>query len=248
MWPGVIGVAVMAGSMRARPDRGSDAWELRVYLGRDASGRVRHRSRSFHGSRRAAERELARLVTEQETQPAVVPDMAARDWGPGTTFNDAIAGWRDNGWADLSPLTAARYGSTWRLHIEKGIGRRRIASTGPYDIEQYFRRLKAQGAGRETVRYVRSVLHRSCRLARKWSGNTLPNPVTDTELPSWSAGELPTPFGRRPLRKSGPYCALRLRSTSGTASGSRSSLLPACAGARPVGCAGWMSMHLAGRS
>jgi integrase len=132
-------------------------------------------------------------VTEQEDQPAVVPDIASRDWGPGTTFNDAIAGWRDNGWADLSPLTTARYESTWRLHIEDGIGRQRIASTGPYDIEQYFRRLKAQGAGLETVRYVRSVLHRACRLARKWSGNTLPNPVTDTELPSWSAGELPTP-------------------------------------------------------
>lgn len=29
----------------------------------------------------------------------------------------------------------------------------------------------------------------ACRLARKWSGNVLPNPVADTELPDWSFEE-----------------------------------------------------------
>lgn len=33
------------------------------------------------------------------------------------------------------------------------------------------------------------MLHRACRLARRWSGNTLPNPIADTELPSWSVLE-----------------------------------------------------------
>ncbi len=179
----------MAGSIRARPEKGRDAWELRVFVGRDARGRVRHKSRLFHGTRRAAERELARMVLQQEDSPEVVPDESSRVWGPATTFNDAIVGWRENGWQDLSPLTATRYESVWRLHIRDDIGRRRITSTGPYDLERYFRRLKASGPGRETVRYVRSILHRSCRLARKWSGNTLPNPVTDTELPAYSAAE-----------------------------------------------------------
>ena len=139
----------MAGSIRPRPDKGSDAWELRVFLGRDAAGRVRHKSRLFHGTRRAADRELAHLLAQQDEIPEVVPDQAARPWGPSTSFNDAIAGWRDNGWQDLSPLTAARYESVWRLHIEHGIGRQRIVSTGPYDVERYFRKLKKEGAGRE---------------------------------------------------------------------------------------------------
>lgn len=175
----------MAGSIRQRPERGPNTWELRVYLGRDSSGRVRHKSITFRGSRRAAEKQLARLVTQQALEPTVVPDEAARAWGPQTTFNDAIAGWRDNGWSDLSRTTTARYESVWKLYIRDGIGRRRIAETGPFDIERYFRQLKTAGAGPETVRYVRSVLHRACRLARKWSGNSLPNPITDTELPSW---------------------------------------------------------------
>jgi integrase len=40
-----------------------------------------------------------------------------------------------------------------------------------------------------TVRQVRAILHRSCRLARKWSGGTLPNPIAGTELPDWTLAE-----------------------------------------------------------
>lgn len=183
----------MAGSMRARPDKGRDAWELRIFLGRDEQGRVRHRSRLFRGTRKAAERELARLVVAQEEQPQAVPSDTSRRWGPTTTFNDAIEAWRENGWDDLSPMTARRYDGVWRTHIKDSFGRRRIASTGPYDVEQFLRQLKAAGAGRETVRYVRAILHRSCRLARKWSGNTLPNPVTDTEMPKWTDADKGSP-------------------------------------------------------
>lgn len=48
------------------------------------------------------------------------------------------------------------------------------------------RGLKDEGLGEATVRQVRSVLGRACRLARKWSGGALPNPIADSELPSWS--------------------------------------------------------------
>jgi hypothetical protein len=54
----------MAGSVRLV--NGDDMWELRVYLGRDESGRVRHVHRRFRGTRRGAERALARLVVESE--------------------------------------------------------------------------------------------------------------------------------------------------------------------------------------
>lgn len=179
----------VAGSIRERPDRGPGTYELRVFLGRDADGRVRHRSVLFRGSRRSAERALSRLLVEQEDAPAPPPDPGSRSWGPTTTVNEAIAGWKANGWEDLSPVTARRYENLWKVHIRQSIGKRRITTLTPYDIERYFRDLKAGGASRETVRYARSVLHRSCRLARKWSGNALPNPVADTELPSWGIDE-----------------------------------------------------------
>jgi integrase len=183
----------MAGSLRKRPDRGPDAWELRVFLGRDSRDRVRHRSQLFRGSRRAAEKELRRLILEQEVEPEDAPEEVDRSWGRQTTVNDAIEGWKQNGWDDLSPVTSQRYESIWRVHIKESIGRERIATLTPYDVERFFRNLKDSGSGRETVRYVRSVLNRACRLARKWSGNQLPNPIADTELPTWGFEDSPEP-------------------------------------------------------
>lgn len=44
--------------------RSRDTWRLKVYVGRSADGRKRYVERTIHGSRREAERELARLVVE----------------------------------------------------------------------------------------------------------------------------------------------------------------------------------------
>jgi hypothetical protein len=80
-------------------------WLLRVYVGRDESGRVKHRSRTFRGTRREAQRELARLVTQEVDSPSGLEDdttvRAPPRWGVTTTVNDAIAGWQLNGWDDL---------------------------------------------------------------------------------------------------------------------------------------------------
>lgn len=172
--------------MRLR--RAPDVWELRVYLGRDDDGRVRHKSATFRGTKRAAERELARLVTDQGSKPTPIVDEGS-NWGPTTTINDAITAWKENGWEDLSPKTARGHEEIWRRYIQETIGRKRISALNPYDVEKYFRSLKNGGAGRDTVRRVKSVLHRACRLAARWSGGTLSNPVADTELPIWTIDE-----------------------------------------------------------
>ena len=123
--------AAAAGSIPRRPDKGPDAYELRVFLWRDASGRDRHRGRPFHGTKRAAERELARLVVTQEDETEVVPDEPARRCPPAATVNDAIAGWRANGWDDLSPVTVRRYEDVWKRHSARGIGKRRSRRSPP---------------------------------------------------------------------------------------------------------------------
>ncbi len=179
----------MPGSIRHRKDRGADAWELRVFIGRDSRGRPKQKSVLFRGTKRAAERELARLVLLQDEKPASVPNEESRQWSSSTTVNDAICAWRDNGWDDLSPKTARGYEEIWNRYVLHSIGLKRISALDPYSVERYFRNLKEKGAGRDTVRRVKSLLHRACRLAARWSGGVLTNPVADTELPSWSISE-----------------------------------------------------------
>jgi integrase len=78
-------------------------------------------------------------------------------------------------------------------HVRDSIGRRQIATLTTYEVEQFLREFKAKGVGRTTVRLTTALLHRSCRLARKWSGNTLSNPVNGAELPQWRSRERPAP-------------------------------------------------------
>ncbi|MGH9171151.1 MAG: tyrosine-type recombinase/integrase, partial [Acidimicrobiales bacterium] len=81
------------------------------------------------------------------------------------------------------------YDGIWSVQVAPAIGNKRIAEIGPYEIERFFRKLKASGLAEATVRQTRAVLNRTCRLARRWSGGKLPNPVAETELPSWAMGD-----------------------------------------------------------
>ncbi len=174
-----------------RKVREPDVWQLRVFIGRDLSGKTIHRHQVFRGSKRAAERELARLVSEQEAAPeSALPKTT--QWGPDTTINDAIGAWRTNGWDDLSPSTTRRYESIIKVHIAPSIGRTEIAGLSSYDVETFFRQLKRLGLSQSSVRQTRAILARACRLARRWSGNTLPNPILETELPIWALNERPS--------------------------------------------------------
>ena len=176
----------MAGSKRLKPGQ-RRVWELRIFLGRDEEGRVRHKSVTFRGGSREADKELTRLAAKYEG--ALPTAEAPVIWADTTTVNDAITAWKQNGWQDLSPTTVRHYQEMWDKHIKRSIGRCEIARLTPYDVERYFRRLKDDGTGRTTVRHVRAMLSRACRLARRWSANTLPNPIVDTELPVWPVGE-----------------------------------------------------------
>jgi hypothetical protein len=84
----------VAGSLRLV--RAPNVYELRVYVGRDRSGRVKHRYERFAGSKRAAQSALPTLVAEVD-QAKKSPVAPTAMWGSATTLNSAFAAWRLNG-------------------------------------------------------------------------------------------------------------------------------------------------------
>ncbi len=71
----------MRGQLRQR----GDAWELRALAGRDpATGRKKYVTLTFHGSKRAAESELSKLVAE-----ASRGGLSAQD----TTLEELLSRW-----------------------------------------------------------------------------------------------------------------------------------------------------------
>ncbi len=80
----------MAGSLR---QRGEGSWQLRVHLGRDPeTGRKRYAERTFHGTKRQAERALAALVAESESMsPAIGSVNADRNQERAPVENGSIS-------------------------------------------------------------------------------------------------------------------------------------------------------------
>ncbi len=143
---------------------------------------MHHKHITFAGTKKEAERELARLSFELESKPRKEVETGLR-WNTKTTFNDAISAWKENGWQDLSPKTVRDYVSLIGLHIKDSIGKNPIATTGVFELESYFRSLADKGLGISGIRQVRAILHKSARLAGKWSGGVIPNPVSLADLP-----------------------------------------------------------------
>ena len=187
---------MQVGSIRLR--RKPNVWEIRLYLGRDENGKVIHKYATFVGGKREAERELARLTFELESAP-ITPERNAEPaeqadqirWGSETTFNDAIAAWKENGWEDLSPKTIRDYEGFYRRNIEGTIGKMSISAIGVFEVERYFRALAKEGLGISGIRNVRGILHRAAVLAGKWSGGVIPNPIALADLPKNAAKSKP---------------------------------------------------------
>ena len=68
------------------------------------------------------------MLIEQDLEPEVPLEPETQQWSGATTVNNAIEGWRQNGWDDLSPVTSRRYENLWKVHIQKTIGKERIAA------------------------------------------------------------------------------------------------------------------------
>ncbi|QYG95227.1 hypothetical protein HC251_24210 [Iamia sp. SCSIO 61187] len=77
--------------------RGGDAWRIKVYLGRSADGRKRYLERTVRGTRRDAERGMARLAVEvDEGRHAGAAPM---------TFGELLDRWLEVKRASVAPRT-----------------------------------------------------------------------------------------------------------------------------------------------
>lgn len=72
----------MRGSIQ---QRGTTSWRVKAYVGRDGTGRKLYVSRTVHGSRRDAERELSRLLVEADEGRFVA--------SPAMTLNEMLDRW-----------------------------------------------------------------------------------------------------------------------------------------------------------
>jgi integrase len=176
----------MSGHIRRR---GKKSFELKFDVGVDPlTGRRRIRYASFKGTRRAAELELAKLVTAHASGDGVDPTK--------TTLAEFLDRW-DRDWAtdNVGPKTLERYRQLIALYVRPNIGAARIQRLRPVALQELYAKLLRQGgrAGAKlaprTVGHVHRLLHRALGHAATWgvtaqnvASVVSPPPVPDEEL------------------------------------------------------------------
>ncbi len=161
----------MAGTLESLGNdaKGRPVWRLRIYLGRDpVTKRQRRASMQFHGTRRDAERELARFVTERE---AAKPTTKA-------TVAELLSEWiRHCRQAERSISTVHGYESKIRVHIVPHLGDTPIDKLTPKMIDDFYGQMRTSGYAGSTIHQCHAILRRAFVQAMRWEWIDR-NPVT----------------------------------------------------------------------
>jgi integrase len=136
--------------------RGPDQWRLRWRIGH------RRHTKTIHGTKRAAQAELRRLLAEVEAGTAVDPSNV--------TVTDYLRGWLGSD-RDLSPKTLERYRQLAERQIIPHLGATVLQKLRPAQIHDWHNALLESGGvgGRplsaRTVGHAHRVLHRGLEQA-----------------------------------------------------------------------------------
>ena len=146
----------MAGSLERR---GKNSWRLVVSAGYDpVTGRRRRVQRTFRGSKRDAERSLARLVVEVEG--GMQADQSRVRLA--TYLTDRYL---EKAKTRLRPETWDRYESLLRVHVIPEIGAIPLDRLRPAHIDQVMSRMAKGGAAPASIRQAYRVVSRSLKEA-----------------------------------------------------------------------------------
>jgi integrase len=167
----------MKGSIRQR-SKGS--WTITFDAGRDANGRRRQKSITVRGTKREAERELARLLNEVNSGTFIEPAKA--------TVASYLERWLTSIEPSLQPRTFEVYRHFVRSHLIPHLGQIRLDQLTPLQIEEFKARALTSGRkdggplSNQSVYHLLSKLSQALEQAVAW-GLLRSNPVARVKLP-----------------------------------------------------------------
>lgn len=172
----------MRGSIR---QRGENTWQVRVSAGRDPlTGRYRLVERTVEGTKRAAQRAAAELVTQLER-------------GEVQAASGSVADLLDKWMAHLemrgrAPSTLVRYRSAINVNIKPALGHVRVSKLTAAELDTFYAALLKRGLNPLSVRKCHAILSAALRQAMRW-GWLDRSPTDRTSPPSAKAREIVPP-------------------------------------------------------
>jgi integrase len=160
-----------AGSIR---ERRKGYWEIRFMAHDPLSGKTRQVSRGFRGSKKEAQAERARLVSEISTGRHVATEG---------TFGYLLERWLAHAGPRLGENTLATYTGHVRNHLAPTLGEISLRKLGTADLDSLYARMERHGLKPATIHKTHSVARRALDQARRWHWIAV-NPAVDASPPS----------------------------------------------------------------
>src|SRR5262249_37011079 len=172
-----LGGKTMKGSLK---ERSPGHWAIILDARDPQTGKRRRRWHSFRGTKRQAQIECARLITEIETGAAVDPTRITL-----SEFLDRF----ERDWISIhvTPASAQRYKLSL-AYARQHLGDRRLQTLRPADLAAFYAAFSRSLAPR-TVRHAHLVLHKALEQAKLWglvrdnpADLAKPPPIPETEI------------------------------------------------------------------
>jgi len=164
--------------------RGKSSWRIKAYVGRDANDARRYVERTIRGTKREAERELARLVVEIDDGR----HAAAAPVG----VDELLDRWLEVKRRTVGARTVESYEWIARTYVRPALGSRKVASLRPIDLDALYSELHGRGLSARTVRICHTVIRQALEQARRW-GLIARNPAVDATPPPQRRREVDPP-------------------------------------------------------
>jgi integrase len=146
--------------MRGSIVRRGKSWAIILDARDPQSGKRKRVWHSFCGTRRQAEVERARLVTEAQGGAAIDPSKITL-----AEYLDRF----ERDWASLhTTLASAQRYARSVTYARRHLGDRRLQSLRPADLAALYATMSRAGLAPRTVKHAHNVLHRAFRQARLW--------------------------------------------------------------------------------
>ena len=148
----------MPGHLEKRSDK---SWTIVIELGRDPrTGKRKRFKKAFRGTKKEAEKELARLLAEIEKGTYIEPTKL--------TFGEYLLKWLDDyGRPNLAPSTFDSYQRIIRKHIIPALSTVPLAKLHPLHLQGYYSD-KLQNLSQRTVQYHHRIIREALNHAVKW--------------------------------------------------------------------------------
>jgi integrase len=162
----------MPGQLIKRNER---TWLVRIFTGRDESGKRRYLNKTVKGGKKDAERYLTTTLSAISNGTFVEPSSF--------TLNEYLDKWLESACRQrVSERTFAEYTALLKRYVRESLGKKKLSDLRALDIQTLYSELLQRGLSPRIVRYTHAVLSSSLKQAVRW--NILyRNPAESVQLP-----------------------------------------------------------------